>query len=255
MLNGNPYKWHYHDKTRNETSDALKVALENKCGLLVFVAKPGCSICETVWGKSHNGTAMMDGTGKMAEYLKNHKLVGLKIEDSQSHFSDLASGAMGYRNADKKATNTNAPFLVLVKVKAGSEGSTKFGIGKKSSNVEVFFGGYGSLKMEDKTYAKISAWLDSLLGSSAYRSAFPGASEPVQEITTDPAPAPSPKKQPRWTVTAKMTFQMTSEYEASTVTEAKALAKKDLEKWSATCPKGWNGTKGGVTVLAKKSKG
>lgn len=166
------YRWYYHGATVNQTAEALAAALENKCGLLVFVGKPGCHVCEAVWSKSYDGTEMMDGTGKMAAYLKANKLVGLKIEDSQSHFSDLASGVGGYRNPDGTATNTNAPFLVLVKVKEGKEADTVLHLNGKNSDIEVFFGGYGSLEMYDKTYAKISAWLDGLLASGKYKEAW-----------------------------------------------------------------------------------
>ena len=166
------YRWHYHSAGVNQTADALAAALENKCGLLVFVGKPGCHVCEAVWSKSYDGTDMMDGTGKMAAYLKANKLVGLKIDDSMSHFADLAAETMGYRNPDGTATNTNAPFLVLVKVKDGKEADTVLHLNGKNSDIEVFFGGYGSLEMYDKTYAKISAWLDGLLASDKYKDAW-----------------------------------------------------------------------------------
>lgn len=166
------YRWYYHNSITNQTSDALKAAIQNKCGLLVFVGKPGCHVCEAVWSKSYDGTEMMDGTGKMAAYLKANKLVGLKIDDSMSHFSNLAAGAMGYRNPDGTATNTNAPFLVLVKVKEGKGGETSLSLSPRSGDIEVFFGGYGSLEMYDKTYAKISAWLDGLLASDRYKEAW-----------------------------------------------------------------------------------
>lgn len=166
------YRWYYHGAGVNQTADALKAAIQNKCGLLVFVGKPGCHVCEAVWSKSYDGTEMMDGTGKMAAYLKANKLVGLKIDDSMSHFTDLASEAMGYRNPDGTATNTNAPFLGLVKVKEGKEADTVLHLGGRNSDIEVFFGGYGSLEMYDKTYAKISAWLDGLLASDKYKNAW-----------------------------------------------------------------------------------
>ena len=166
------YRWYYHSATVNQTAEALTAALDNKCGLLVFVGKPGCHICEAVWSSSYDGTAMMDGAGKMAAYLKSHSLVGLKIEDSQSHFGDLAAETMGWRNPDGTATNTNAPFLVLVKVKEGKGGETSLSLSPRSGDIEVFFGGYGSLVMYDKTYAKISAWLDGMLASDRYREAW-----------------------------------------------------------------------------------
>ena len=203
----NPYRWYYHDTTKNETSAALKAAVQNKCGLLVFVGKPGCHICDSVWSSSYEGTAMMDGTGKMATYLKNNKLVGLKIEDSQSHFSDLASGAMGYSNSDGSKTNTNAPFLVLVKVKEGKEDDTNFDLASRKSDIEIFFGGYGSLGMYDKTYAKITAWVNGLIASDKYKTACPGVSEPVDEddggesgsgsgsTSTDPSNATNPSSE------------------------------------------------------------
>lgn len=166
------YRWYYHGATANQTAEALTAALKNKCGLLVFVGKPGCHVCEAVWSKSYDGTEMMDGTGKMAAYLKANKLVGLKIDDSMSHFTDLAAETMGYRNPDGTATNTNAPFLVLVKVKKGKEADTVLHLNGRNSDIEVFFGGYGSLEMYDKTYAKISAWLDGLLASERYKEAW-----------------------------------------------------------------------------------
>ena len=164
------FRWYHHDSSKNETALAIRVANENRCGLLVFVGKPGCHICDTVWSKSYNGTDMMDGDGKMAAYLKNHKLVGLKIEDSQSHFSDLSAEAMAYRNPDGTVTNANAPFLALVKPKAGE--CDIFGFSGKKSTTEFFFGGYGSLVMYDKTYDKISRWLDELVGSQRFKDAF-----------------------------------------------------------------------------------
>ena len=166
------YRWYYHNSTTNQTSEALKAAVKNKCGLLVFIGKPGCSICNAVWSKSYDDTEMMDGTGKMAAYLKSHKLVGLKIDDSQSHFANLAAAAMGYRNPDGSATNTNAPFLVLVKVKDDKTDASVFSLSRRDGDIDVFFGGYGSLVMYDKTYAKISNWLDGLLASDAYAKAW-----------------------------------------------------------------------------------
>lgn len=170
-----PYQWYYHDKTRNETGKAVEAAVKNGCGLLVFAGKPGCAICNAVWSGSY-----LDGAGKLAAYLKNNRLIGLKIDDSQSHFSDLASTAMGYRNADGTATNTNAPFLALVKVKDTGKAVTKFTF--KNANVEAFFGGYGSLVISDKTYAKVVKWLDGVIGSAKYRDAFQKAAEaPAEE--------------------------------------------------------------------------
>lgn len=219
----NPYKWYYHSSAKNETAKALAAALENNCGLLLFIGKPGCAICETAWSKSYNGTAMMDGAGKMAEYLKANHLVGLKIDDSQAHFSNLAAGAMGHRNPDGTATNTNAPFLVLIKVKAGKEAITECRLSGKNSIVDTFFGGYGSLRVLDKTYAKIAAWLDKLLGSGKYQTAFQAKKSAAANPVVPPAATPLGK--------FRVTVNLTAQIECVCLAENAKRAKEEIAKY------------------------
>lgn len=237
------FKWYFHGKAANETAEALKAAAEGGCGLLVFAGKPGCRICETVWSKSYNGTEMMDGDGKLARYLESHRLVGLRVDDSQSHFSDLSKGVMGYRNADGSVTNTNAPFLALVKVSASPAKTDKLSFSRKDRQVEAFFGGYGSLAMTDKTYARISSWLDGLLASDAYKKAFAGAQ------AQQPA---APAARPRWTVAVEVSGQMSREYEAATRDEAMRMADADLAKLGMAPPDGWNGAFRAVVQSVEK---
>lgn len=161
------YRWYYADTTKNETSAALQAAIGNKCGLLVFVGNPGCSVCEGVWG-----SAMMDGPGKMAKYLEENKLVGLYVEDSTTHYQKLANGARGYKNPDGSRTESGPPFLVFVKVKDDCVDVTSLNFSGSTSVVDVFFCGSTGNYLPVMDYANVTRWLADLMKSDAYKNAW-----------------------------------------------------------------------------------
>ena len=152
------YKWYYHTEKVNETSTAIKAALDNNCGLLVVVGKPDCSTCAKVMGKDY-----MDVDGKLLAYMKQHHLVGLVIEDSQNHTQSIGSGINSYYNYDKTKTDKNVPFLLLVKPKESSRNTKSFETLQKKTDIDVFFGGFGSKTASGQTYKIVAAWLDLML--------------------------------------------------------------------------------------------
>ena len=158
MTKSKIYKWFYHSSTKNETSKAVQTALDNNCGLIVLVCKPSCSVCAKACSKDY-----MDCDGKLLKYMEEHHIVGLKIDDTQAHVQSIGSGSSSYYNYDKKKTDKNVPFLLLVKPK---EGTTTFETLKKKTSIDEFFGGFGTKKMSEQTYANVSAWLDKMFDSS-----------------------------------------------------------------------------------------
>ena len=165
-----PYKWYYHTSSKNETQAALQAAVANHCGVLVFVGNPGCSVCAGIWGSS-----MMDGTGKMATFLKNNKLVGIYVEDSTTHYQKLANGARGYKNPDGSRTESGPPFLAFVKVKDDCTEVTSLNFSGSDSVVDVFFCGSTGVYLPKINYTNVTNWLTNLMQSDAYKSAWPAS--------------------------------------------------------------------------------
>ena len=236
MATSNPYKWHYHSAKKNETSAAICAALDNNCGLLIVVCKPDCSVCAKICGKDY-----MDLDGKLAAYIKSHKIVGLKIEDSQAHEQSIATGSGSYTNYDKTKTDKNVPFLLLVKPKPGVK---VFETLKKKTSIDLFFGGFGSKTASGQTYAKVAAWLDLMLDPKLtywdkrdnYATVYGSGSSQLPAI-----PAAGKKS---YRVTATVESSMSKVFEAASSAEARTLAEKALKAWTLVMPDGW--TSGGA---------
>lgn len=127
----NPFKWYYHNSTKNETQAALKAAVENQCGLLVYVGNPGCSVCAGIWSKT--------ATSTLTSFLKNRKIVALKVEDTATHYQALSGAAMLYRNPDGSQTEGGPPFMAFIKVKDDHLNTTSISFKKGASgDVDVF---------------------------------------------------------------------------------------------------------------------
>lgn len=104
----NLYKWYYHSTKKNETLKAIQASVDHL--MLVFVGKPGCSVCTAQW-KALN-------TPEFTKYLKDNEIVGLKVDDSLAHYQSLLAQAKRYKNPDGSNTVNGAPFLALVKSNA-----------------------------------------------------------------------------------------------------------------------------------------
>lgn len=225
MTKSKIYKWFYHSSTKNETSKAVKAALDNNCGLLVLVCKPSCAVCAKACSKDY-----MDCDGKLLKYMEEHHIVGLKINDSQSHVQSIGSGSSSYYNYDKTKTDKNVPFLLLVKPK---EGTTVFETLKKKTSIDEFFGGFGTKKMSEQTYANVSAWLDTMLDpflkyfdnrlnyhySAVYRIDVP--EEDPQKPTAD--------ETHEFKTTFKVTFDVSATVWAKDLKTAKQIITKKLK--------------------------
>lgn len=232
MTKSKIYKWFHHSSTKNETSKAVKAALDNNCGLLVLVCKPSCAVCAKACGKDY-----MDCDGKLLKYMEEHHIVGLKIDDSQSHVQSIGSGSSSYYNYDKTKTDKNVPFLLLVKPK---EGTTVFETLKKKTSIDKFFGGFGTKKMSEQTYANVSAWLDTMLDpflkyfdnrlnyhySAVYRIDVPeeAPEEPVADETH------------KFKATVEVKCYMSKEFAAKNEAEARKLAEEEINEWSENLP-------------------
>ena len=162
----NPFKWYYHNSTKNETQAALKAAVENQCGLLVYVGNPGCSVCAGIW----NNTA----TSKLTSFLKNRKIVALKIEDSTSHYQSLATKAKLYRNPDGSKVAEGPPFLVFIKVKDSSVDTTSIDFAKSTGDIDTYFCGSTGKYLPTINATNVIDWLTELMDDAAYQAACPG---------------------------------------------------------------------------------
>lgn len=246
MATSNPYKWHYHSAKKNETAAAICAALDNNCGLLVVVCKPDCSVCAKICGKDY-----MDLDGKFAAYLKAHKIVGLKIEDSQSHEMAIASGINSYYNYDHTKTDKNVPFLLLVKPKESSRKCKSFQTLKKNTDIDLFFGGFGSKTASGQTYPKVAAWLDLMLDPKlAYWDKRDNYATVYGEGSAQHS-ASAPAKT-SYRVTADITCTMRKAFSAMSEAEARKLAEKELKAWTLTMPDGWEGDDGEAAITVEE---
>lgn len=241
----NPYKWHYHSAKKNETAAAICAALDNNCGLLIVVCKPDCSVCAKICGKDY-----MDLDGKLAAYIKSHKIVGLKIEDSQSHEMAIASGINSYYNYDHTKTDKNVPFLLLVKPKESSRKCKSFQTLKKNTDIDIFFGGFGSKTASGQTYAKVAAWLDLMLDPKlTYWDKRDNYATAYGKGSTQSSAAPAKKS---YAVTVDVTCTMSKEFAATSEAEARKLAEKELKAWTLTMPDGWEGDDGEAAITVEE---
>ena len=118
------FKWYLHTDKVNETKAAIAAALDNNRPLLIFVGKPGCANCELVW----SGPKYLLGETKMADFLEQERIVGLKIEDTTGHFTNLCDAKNYYTDiygVSGKKVNSTAPLFFFFKVKSSARGKLK----------------------------------------------------------------------------------------------------------------------------------
>lgn len=228
MTKSKIYTWFYHSSTKNETSKAVQAALDNNCGLLVLVCKPSCAVCAKACSKD-----CMDVDGKLQKYMEKNSIVGLKIDDTQSHVQSIISGSSSYYNYDKKKTSKNFPLLLLVKPK---EGTTTFETLKKKTSIDTFFGGFSAKKMSEQTYENVSAWLDKMQDPSLeYYDGRENYSTVYGIISPEEAPE-EPTADKTFKVTVEVKCTMSKEFVAKSEAEARKLAEKEIDGWSENLP-------------------
>lgn len=151
------FRWYFHtSKAKNETKAAVAAALDNDAPILLMVCKPNCAVCQRVWQG-------MKAETDFADYMKEKGIVGLKIEDTASHFTDLAKAKnkyVGIGGISGRKVNSTAPFFILFVPAEGARGKSRITLDEKQ--VELYIGGFGSAKASAKSYEALTSWLDAL---------------------------------------------------------------------------------------------
>ena len=151
------FKWYFHtSKAKNETKAAIAAALDNDAPILLMVCKPNCAVCQRVW---QNMKAETD----FAYYMQGTGIVGLKIEDTASHFTDLAKAKNKYVGIDGvsgKKVNSTAPFFLLFIPAEGARGKSRITLDEKQ--VAIYLGGFGAAKASAKSYEALVSWMDDI---------------------------------------------------------------------------------------------
>lgn len=163
------FKWHFHASGKNETKAAVATALDANRPLLIYAGKPGCSVCELAW-KNY-----LKAETKLADWMRDNAIVGLKIDDSASHFTDLGKFKnkwTGIDGASGKKTNSTAPFLVFVKLSEKARGKTKITLDPSKNELDAYLSGFGGAKATDKTYEAIAKWLTGVMGLEEFKKLF-----------------------------------------------------------------------------------
>ena len=161
-MNNEIYRWYFHRKGLNETKAAIAAALDNDAPMLLMVCKPNCAVCQRVWQG-------MKAETDFADYLQTGGIVGLKIEDTASHFTDLARAKNKYVGIDGikgNKVNSTAPFFLLFIPANGARGKARITLDEKQ--VKLYLGGFGSAKASAKSYEAITSWLDDIDIASLY---------------------------------------------------------------------------------------
>lgn len=157
------FKWYYHSSTKNETKEAIAVALDADRPILIMACKPSCDVCNLIW-KDY-----LKATSKFATYLKTKQVVGLKIDDTSSHFTTLSKNKNNFTGLDSisgKKVNSTAPFFILFRPKWSIRDKTKINL--TTSEVDLYISGFGSAKASGKSYDSVTAWLNNALGLDTY---------------------------------------------------------------------------------------
>ena len=175
------YKWYYHSKKKNETLKSIQASVDHM--MLVFVGNPGCSICAAQW-KALN-------TPKFTQYLKDNEIVGLKVDDSTSHYLSLLSQAKRYRNPDGSKTTDGPPFLALVKNNAVMTDLDLSMTFKKTGvpNILEWICGSTSKYVPVVNDKNVIAWIEEMKKTDIYKKAFPWLVPPRVLKTTPLAEA------------------------------------------------------------------
>lgn len=161
----NLYKWYFHSAKKNETLKSIQASVDHL--MLVFVGKPGCSVCAAQW-KALN-------TPEFTQYLKENEIVGLKIDDTQAHYQSLLAQAKRYTNPDGSKTANGAPFLALVKndaVLTDLDLSMTF---KKTGvpNILEWICGSTPKYVPELNSKNVITWIEEIKQSEVFKKAFP----------------------------------------------------------------------------------
>jgi len=176
------FRWYYHDATRNETLKALQYGADHP--FLLFVGKPGCAICAAQW-KALN-------TAAFSKFMDVNGIVGLKVDDSASHYQALITGAKLWRNPDGTKTNDGPPFLALIKTRGiiTDDPDISFSLKKSGhTNIDAWICGSTPKYIPAVNAKNVQAWLDAMEKTDAFRKAFPWRFEeyPAEEAPSTPS--------------------------------------------------------------------
>lgn len=223
------FKWHYHNAAKNETLKALQRGADHP--FLLFVGKPGCAICAAQW-KALN-TAAFD------KFMAEHEIVGLKVEDSASHYQALVSGAKLWRNPDNTKINEGPPFLALVKTRGiiSDDETITFSLRKSGlTSIDAWICGSTAKYIPAVNAKNVMAWLEAMEKTDAYKSAFPWLADGATPVASGTAAKPATEAVPATEAAA------TPKAEAPAMVVVPAAAR--TISFSVTC----NLTDAGVTV-------
>lgn len=161
----NLYKWYFHSTKKNETLKSIQASVDHL--MLVFVGKPGCSVCAAQW-KALN-------TPEFTQYLKENEIVGLKIDDTQAHYQSLLAQAKRYMNPDGSKTANGAPFLALVKNNAVLTDLDLSMTFKKTGvpNILEWICGSTSKYVPTVDSKNVIAWIEEMKQTEVFKKAFP----------------------------------------------------------------------------------
>lgn len=178
------FKWHYHDTKRNETLRALQRGADHL--FLVFVGKPGCAICAAQW-KALN-------TAAFTKFMEEHEIVGLKVDDSASHYQALVTGAKLWRNPDNSRINEGPPFLALIKTHGiiSDDDTITLSLRKTGvTNVSAWICGSTPKYIPTVNAKNVMAWIEAMEQTDAFKKAFPWLAngQPAKEEPTEEKPA------------------------------------------------------------------
>lgn len=200
------FKWYYHDTARNETLKALQRGADHP--FLLFVGKPGCAICAAQW-KALN-------TAAFSKFMAENGIVGLKVDDSASHYQALITGAKLWRNPDGTKTNDGPPFLALIKTRGiiTDDPDISFSLKKSGhTNIDAWICGSTPKYIPAVNAKNVQAWIEAMEKTDAFKAAFPWLcpecgvavpstpSEPSQSAPSVSVTAPAAVKRLTFTVT------------------------------------------------------
>lgn len=204
------FKWYYHDTARNETLKALQRGADHP--FLLFVGKPGCAICAAQW-KALN-------TAAFSKFMDANGIVGLKVDDSASHYQALITGAKLWRNPDGTKTNDGPPFLALIKTRGiiTDDPDISFSLKKSGhTNIDAWICGSTPKYIPAVNAKNVQAWLEAMEKTDAFRKAFPWRFEVVYPAEAPSTPSAPGQSSPNVSVTVpvtvkRLTFTVTCDF-------------------------------------------
>lgn len=204
------FKWYYHDTTRNETLKALQRGADHP--FLLFVGKPGCAICAAQW-KALN-------TAAFSKFMDANGIVGLKVDDSASHYQALITGAKLWRNPDGTKTNDGPPFLALIKTRGiiTDDPDISFSLKKSGhTNIDAWICGSTPKYIPAVNAKNVQAWIEAMEKTDAFRKAFPWRFEVITAAKDPSVPSEPSQSAPSVSVVVpaavrRLTFTVTCNF-------------------------------------------